>query len=332
MVDGKISENVLKRSILKEIKVKSDKMITGAAFGEDCAILNCSDNDRMGIAVSEGFGADGAKIALIKAANDLAAGGIAVKYVTVSLMISPECEEGEIKEVEKAVNDECERLGSAIVGGHSEVSSKVGGTNVAVSITAFGEPFIKDNPTVKLPDKKNIKPGNAILAAKSIALEGAYRIFKEKKDEISEHFGKNFADFFDISIEDFSVLKEARAACLLNATAMKDVSEHGIFGALWELASVAGCGLKVDMKTIPVRQEIIEVCNFYDINPYALKSSGMLLIVCEDADDMIEKLKGEGIEAVKIGEFTSDNDKVIVNGEDVRYIDKIKQDEIFKVL
>ncbi len=348
MVEGKISENVLKRSILKEIKVKSDKMITGAAFGEDCAILNCSDNERMGVAVSEGIGSDGAKIALIKAANDLAANGIAVKYVTVSLMISPECEEGEIKEVEKAVNDECAVLGAAIIGGHSEVSPMIGKPilseqengndddrntgGIIVSITAFGEPFIKDDLAEKSLDKKNIKPGNAILAAKSIALEGAYRIFKEKKDEISAHFGRNFSDFFDLSIEDFSVSKEARAASLLNATAMKNVSEHGIFGALWELASAAGCGLKADIKAIPVRQEIIEVCNFYDINPYALKSSGMLLIVCEDADDMIEKLKGEGIEAVKIGEFTSDNDKVIVNGEDVRYIDKIKQDEIFKVL
>ena len=177
MVEGKISENVLKRSILKEIKVKSDKMITGAAFGEDCAILNCSDNERMGVAVSEGIGADGA---------------IAVKYVTVSLMISPECEEGEIKEVEKAVNDECAVLGAAIIGGHSEVSPMIGKPilseqengndddsntgGIIVSITAFGEPFIKDDLAEKSLDKKNIKPGNAILAAKSIALEGAYRI------------------------------------------------------------------------------------------------------------------------------------------------------------
>ena len=39
MRHGKISENVLRRSVLKYIKAHRDEVVSGAAVGEDCAIL-----------------------------------------------------------------------------------------------------------------------------------------------------------------------------------------------------------------------------------------------------------------------------------------------------
>ena len=148
MVEGKISENVLKRSILKEIKVKSDKIITGAAFGEDCAILNCTDNERMGVAVSQGEGVDGARIAVI------AADGIEIKFVTVSLMFSFECEEDELKAVERAINEECEKHEASVIGGQSEVNSS---SEIRVSSTSLGTPFdnipLDSSSIKKSPDK-----------------------------------------------------------------------------------------------------------------------------------------------------------------------------------
>lgn len=59
---------------------------------------------------------------------------------------------------------------------------------------------------------------------------------------------------------------------------MHDVTEGGIFGALWEMAEASGVGLDIDLKKIPIRQETIEICEVYDINPYLLISSGAMLI------------------------------------------------------
>jgi hydrogenase expression/formation protein HypE len=38
------------------------------------------------------------------------------------------------------------------------------------------------------------------------------------------------------------------------------------------MAEASGVGLEIDLKKIPVRQETIEICEFFGINPYELIS------------------------------------------------------------
>ena len=51
---------------------------------------------------------------------------------------------------------------------------------------------------------------------------------------------------------------------------MHDITEGGVFGAFWEMASGAGVGLEVDLKKIPIRQETVEICNYFGVNPYQI--------------------------------------------------------------
>ena len=62
---------------------------------------------------------------------------------------------------------------------------------------------------------------------------------------------------------------------------MHDITEGGIYGALWEVAQASGVGLEVSIEDIPVRQHTIELCEFFDLNPYQLISSGSMLIVTD---------------------------------------------------
>lgn len=55
---------------------------------------------------------------------------------------------------------------------------------------------------------------------------------------------------------------------------MQDLSEGGIFGALWEMADGAGIGLDVALKRIPIQQETVEICEFFGVNPYQMLSTG----------------------------------------------------------
>ncbi len=59
---------------------------------------------------------------------------------------------------------------------------------------------------------------------------------------------------------------------------MHDVTEGGIFGALWEMAESSGIGLEIDLKKIPLKQETVEICELFDINPYGLIASGAMLM------------------------------------------------------
>ena len=60
---------------------------------------------------------------------------------------------------------------------------------------------------------------------------------------------------------------------------MHAVSEGGLFSGLWEVASCVDKGIQADINKIPIWQQVIEIAEFMDINPYLLEGSGSLLIV-----------------------------------------------------
>ena len=76
---------------------------------------------------------------------------------------------------------------------------------------------------------------------------------------------------------------------------MQDLSEGGIFGALWEMADGAGIGLDVALKRIPIQQETVEICEFFGVNPYQMLSTGALLIAAADGEGLVQKMALEGI-------------------------------------
>ncbi|MCD8022849.1 MAG: hypothetical protein LUF30_07730 [Lachnospiraceae bacterium] len=97
------------------------------------------------------------------------------------------------------------------------------------------------------------------------------------------------------------------------------------------MAEPAGVGLEVDLRKIPVQQETIEICEYFDVNPYYLYSAGALLVGTEQAEALIAHLREIGIPAFVIGRVTDQNDRVIWNGENRRYLDRPKQDELWRM-
>lgn len=113
---------------------------------------------------------------------------------------------------------------------------------------------------------------------------------------------------------------------------MHDVTEGGIFGALWEMAEASGVGLEVDLKKIPIRQETIEVCEVFDLNPYMLISSGSMLIGTSHGNRLVEELARAGIHSAVIGFATEGRDRIVRNGNEKRFLEPPKRDELFQVL
>ena len=97
------------------------------------------------------------------------------------------------------------------------------------------------------------------------------------------------------------------------------------------MANGAGVGLEIDLKKLPVRQETIELCEFFDLNPYELSSGGCLLMTAEDGNGLVDALKKEGIPAVVVGKTTDGNDRVLFNEEERRFLEPPKTDQLNKV-
>ena len=100
------------------------------------------------------------------------------------------------------------------------------------------------------------------------------------------------------------------------------ITEGGILVALWELSQKTGMGIEADMKRISVLQETIEICNFFDVNPYQMHSKGCALLLSENGCRLKERLFERGICSEVIGFTTEDNDRVVINGAEQRYLQK----------
>ena len=163
-------------------------------------------------------------------------------------------------------------------------------------------------------------------------MEGTSIIAKEKERELLKRFPPVLVKMAGEQREYLSVASEAATALKSGVYAMHDVRNGGIFGALWEISRKLGVGLCVDLKKIPVRQETIEICEFYNLNPYELISGGMLIMLTRDGQRLAEDLENKGINGIVIGSTNDGNDKIIVNQEEIRYLEPPVPDEINKLL
>ena len=176
-----------------------------------------------------------------------------------------------------------------------------------------------------------VGPNQEIVVSKWIGLEGTVRLVRQYEEKLRERFPRRMIDETAAFDRYLSVASEAATAMKSGVCGMHDVSRGGIFGALWELAQRAGVGLEIDLKKIPVKQETIEICEFFELNPYELLSGGCLIMVTENGQTLENLLIQEGIPGVVIGRTTDGNDRVICNEDEKRYLDRPKTDQMYYV-
>lgn len=324
---GKVSESVLKRSVLKEIKTTREEVIIGAGIGEDCAVLALKEDEVFVVSTDPVTGAmqDIGRLAVHVTANDLAASGAEPVGILISALLPESITEEEIKEIMAQVNAECGKLRLALIGGHTEVTLAV--NRPVLTVTGIGKAKKEE-----LCLTRTAKPGQDLVVTKWVGLEGSSIIAKEKEAELAARYPISLireAQQFDAWL---SVVPESGIAAANGASAMHDVTEGGIFGALWEMAASAKVGLEVDLKKIPIRQETVEICNFYEINPYELISSGSMLIATDNGHDLVRELAKADIHATVIGKITDGNDRIVTNDGEVRFLEPPKSDELYKVI
>lgn len=324
---GKLPEPVMLRSVLKQIHHRRDEIIVGPALGQDCAVLELEEGEVFTLSSDPITGTikDLGSHSIHITANDLAASGAEPVGVMLTILLPDTIEEQELKQIMQDAESTCKSLNMEILGGHTEVTNVV--RQPIISVTGVGK--IKRE---ELLTTMQMKPDQDIVISKWIGLEATAILAKEKETELTTVFSEEFIRIAKEFDRYLSVVPEARIAKAFGALAMHDITEGGVFGALWEMACAAGVGLEVDMKKIPIRQETVEICEFFQVNPYLIMSSGSMMIAVADGPGLVRELEKAGIFAAVIGRTTSGKDRILKNGEDVRYLDKPQTDELYKVL
>ena len=324
---GKVPENVLKRSIFKQIHTRRPEVVLGAGVGEDCAAVKLAADEMLVMSTDPitGTAKDIGTLAIQITVNDLASAGAEPIGVMLTVLLPEYIEEPDLRRMMAQVEAACAKAGVQVMGGHTEVTAVV---NQPV-ITVCGVGKVNDGALVSTA---GARCGMDILVTKWIGIEGTSILAKEREEELCTRFSAPFVEKAKRLDAFISVLPEAEVAVQSGVSAMHDVTEGGIFGALWEMAEASGVGLEIDLKRIPIRQETVEVCEFFGINPYQLISSGCMLMAAEDGNALERALGRAGIPAAVIGKVTAGNERVLLNGEERRFLEPPKTDELYKIL
>lgn len=323
---GKVPENVLKRSVMGQIHNNRKEVLSGSSVGEDCALLDFGEDFQVVTSTDPITGAseEEGRLAVHITANDLASSGAEPVAMLFTVLLPPDSDEALLKGIMKEASEEAESLNITIAGGHTEVTDAV--SKPLLSVTGFGK--VRKGHFIKTG---GAKPGMDLIATKWIGLEGTSIIAREYEDELQQKFPFELVDtaiHFDKFI---SVVKDGLVAAKFGAAAMHDVTEGGIYGAIWEMCESSKVGCEVYLKDIPIKQETVEISEYFDIDPYRLISSGSMLIAANDGYGLVQELMKNGVEASVIGRTTENNDRLIINGERRRFLTPPSTDELYRV-
>lgn len=323
---GKVSQTVLKRSLLKPLRFKREEAIFETSIEEMCYGIAADPEEQVISADSVLYGneKDLGVFALAQAINDVATRGAVPIGASVYFMLPPHAYESRLKTMTEYVEEAGQRQGVQILCARAEVSPAV--TKAVVHVTVQG--LVKKD---ELLQANMGRAGQDIVLLKWIGLEGIFRVMREKEEELSKRFVPTFLkQVEELEPEIFSV-ESLWLARKMGATAMQQITSGGILATLWEMAEASDVGIEVDMKKMSIRQETVEICEYCHLNPYQLTSAGSVLIFTDHGEEMVEKFTELGVQAVLLGRTTQDKAKVILSSGEKRFLDRPAPDELLKI-
>ena len=321
---GKVKESILKRSVLRQLHNHSEE--GSPASGEDAGVLFMPEfSEDAGVALSvnpiEGW-TFAAKRAVYGAVNSMLAAGAKIKAISLSVLMPQDTEEKQLKFLMKEIDALCTQEDILVISGHTAVSPFV--STLILSVTAMGIQKKKEGARAEYTNLD-------LVIAGTIGREGAAMIATEHADRLEKRYAPSYIETAKHLFDDGSMSAVSDILQEREVISIHDVREGGIFAALWEMAAAKNVGLSVDLKNIPIRQHTIEVCEYFNLNPYMLRSGGTLLLACANGARLVERFQKAGIESAVIGQTTSGNDRLIHYDEEARFLEPPKMDEYYKV-
>ena len=328
---GKLTESVYERSVIKGMKAN------GAGLGADCAVL-AGNGDCAGILSGQAaaFGMDvrTAARSYLAATNHVvaccansAASGLFDACANMTLMVPEKLREIKLRAMIETAAVQAEETGIPILGCNVQVLPMV---TEAVAVCVISAGMENRSESNLVPVKKQSLSDRELVMTKWLGLEGTAVIAAGSREKLCGRYPSDLVDTAADFYKYLSVAPEAATAVKSGADYLLALREGGVFGGLWQLAAENGVGLVADLKRIPVRQETIEVCEYFDLNPYELMAGGSLLILTENGSELVRALETAGVPAAVIGRTTQGNDRIIRHGEESRFLEPANGDEIFR--
>ncbi len=308
---GKVDKAIFDRVIFPKLGKPDSSVLIGPRHGVDAAVIELPGGKVMVIAEDPTFGMPvlmphfGWCIVHI-CASDVAVLGVRPRYMTICLMLPPGTEESVLEHIWQEVHQECEKLGIAIVGGHTGVYPGIAyPLNGGCTIIGLGT-------KEQLTPPSNAKVGDRVIMTKGPAVEAAGILAFQAEKALVEKFGRDIVEKAKSLFMAMSVVQDALVAAP-HAHAMHDATEGGLLNGVYEIVEASNTGVTVFEEKIVIPEEIDAVCQHFNIDPLISIGEGTLVITAtpENTPRILNDLKQNSIAAWEIGEVTA-KDRVFV--------------------
>jgi len=313
MLPGKIPPEILQSIVFSKLGRTDTDVILGPALGEDATVIKIGN--QVVVAATDpitGSVEDIGWLAVHVNANDIATFGVSPRWFLASIMLPPGCTPDQLGKIMNQIDKAAKELDIAVTGGHSEITESVSKPIVVGFMMGIA-------PIDKYVTSSGAKPDDAIIVTKTVGIEGTSILATEGDSYLSREISKDIIEQGKQLRNSISVVKDGVTAFRTGFIhAMHDPTEGGLANGVHEICDASGVGCELENDLIPLHDATVQICEYLQINPLELISSGCMLISCESrhASQVIDELKGVGIESMNIGKIVSDvaNRKIRING------------------
>ncbi len=301
---GKISPTIWNRSVKKKVHIGQTD---DGVFRADTVV--CGDHAGLGY------------YAVLGAVGELASHKVTAKGVSVNILFPEKMEEAALAALCEEIQKGCEDVGVILTALSAEGTAVVKSPVIYASAGGKAEEITDKREERSYGDRELVLCGYA-------GLEGSLRILEEAEEELSLRFVNTFLAQAKQLRNRLVVPKQILAAADGSNTVIRQIGSGGILAELWRLAEDEKIGFEIAMGAVLLKQETVEICEYYRLNPYQMTSAGSYLILTDEAERVIEVLEKAGARAVRLGVAKAQNARVITSRDEIRYLDRPAPDEL----
>jgi hydrogenase expression/formation protein HypE len=255
--------------------------------------------------------------------NDLAVAGADPRYLTLSALIEEGLEVEVLDRLIASFAAAARENGVAVVAGDTKVVRRGEGGGLYLTVAGIG---VK---RAQAPlDITRIAPGDAVLVSGPVGDHGIAVMLAREQFGLSGELRSDSA----------SVLPLAQAVRdLPGLKFMRDPTRGGLATVAHEIARACGHSVALEQNAVPLRLEVVSVCEMLGYDPYYLACEGRVVAVADatEAKEILARWQAlpEGADACIIGRIEAGDSRVILETDlgGRRILDELEDDPLPRI-
>jgi hydrogenase expression/formation protein HypE len=291
---------------------KSREVIVGPEPGVDVSVLDIgggrvlvANSDPISMIPSLGP-EDSAAMSLFEVASDVATSGQPPRYVMLDLNLPPKMSDAILSRYWKAVDKTCRQLGISILGGHTGRFegcdySIIGGA--AMWTTCREDEFLTSAMA---------RDGDDLIFTRSAAYGATSVLARAFPKTVRKKLGSSLFEKAWNYLQNSHTVNDSLSAVKAGihqrgVTAIHNVTEGGSLAGIVEMAEASKLGGTINLESIPVSEETLEISKLFRLDPLTSLGEGSLLITSRPnrTRRVIDILRSRRTEATVIGQLSS---------------------------